>query len=320
MVTADECLRRQGWADAVRRPLAGDASSRRYDRLSKAGGTAVLMRAPPEAMTPAFIAIAKILANLGLSAPGILAASAEDGMVLLEDFGDDTYTVLLDGGAAAAPLYLLATDALIHLHRRFTGAASLPIIDRARFLDQAMLFCDICKPDEGAAESFRRAWTGPLDTAVAVPSTLLLRDFHAGNLFHLPQRPGVRACGLIDFQDAGIGPVSYDLVSLLQDARRDVAKDIAAACLEHYCAAFPDIDRAAFDASCAILAAQRHVRVIAVFNRLSGLGKPGYLEHLPRLWDLLHRALGHPALGDVAVWFQEHFPPAVEASQQSQQQ
>jgi hypothetical protein len=183
-----------------------------------------------------------------------------------------------------------------------------------------MLFCEICKPGGEAAESFRRAWMGPLDRAVAVPTTLLLRDFHAGNLFHLPDRPGVQACGLIDFQDAGIGPVTYDLVSMLQDARRDVAKDIAASCLDHYCAAFPGFDRAAFDASCAILAAQRHVRVIAVFNRLSGLGKPGYLEHLPRLWGLLDRALEHPALGDVAAWFQEHVPPAAKGSQRSPQQ
>jgi len=320
MVTVDEFLRRQGWADAVRRPLAGDASGRRYDRLSKEGRTALLMQAPPEAMTPAFIAITDKLSALGLSAPDILAAAADDGLVLLEDFGDDTYTALLDGGAAAAALYLLATDALIHLHRCFTGAASLPIFDSARFLDQAMLFCEICKPGGEAAKSFRRAWMGPLDRAVAVPTTLLLRDFHAGNLFHLPGRPGVQACGLIDFQDAGIGPVTYDLVSMLQDARRDVAKDIAASCLDHYCAAFPGLDRAAFDASCAILAAQRHVRVIAVFNRLSGLGKPGYLEHLPRLWGLLDRALEHPALGDVAAWFQEHIPPAAKGSQRSPQQ
>lgn len=320
VLTIAEFLDRHGWAGAEATALAGDASGRHYERLERDGRTALLMRAPPEAMTPAFIAIAELLTGAGLSAPRVLAAAPDDGLVLLEDFGDDTYTALLDGGAAAAPLYHLATDTLIHLHQNFSGTTELPIFDSARFLEQTMLLCEVCPREENAGKSFSRAWAGPLARAMAVPSSLLLRDFHAGNLFHLPDRPGVRACGLIDFQNAGIGPVTYDLVSLLQDARRDVVRDVVSSCLDRYCAAFPDLDRAAFDASYAILAAQRHVRVIAVFNRLSGQGKPGYLEHLPRLWRLLGRALGHPALGAVAVWFENHMPPAIQAGQQGQQQ
>jgi len=305
-------LDRQGWGQASRAALAGDASSRRYERLTRGGETAVLMRAPPDAMTAEFIAIDELLAGLGLSAPRILGAAAEHGLVLLEDFGDDTYTALLDGGAPAEPLYQLAVDTLIHLHQGYSPSNGLMVFDGARFLDQAMLFCDICLApmaegkSHAAVESFKQAWTAPLNQAMAVPQSLLLRDFHAGNLFHLGQRPAVKACGLIDFQDAGVGPVTYDLVSLLQDARRDVAGEVTAGCLQRYRAAFPDLDQSAFEASYAILGAQRHVRVIAIFNRLADQGKPGYLEHLPRLWRYLDAALTHPALREVAAWFQTY--------------
>lgn len=324
-VDAGDFLERRGWGRARRSPLAGDASGRRYERLSRGGDTALLMRAPPDGMTAEFIAIGELLAGLGLSAPKILGRAVERGLVLLEDFGDDTYAALLDGGAAPRPLYLLAVDVLIHLHRTFAQSGGLPEFDAERFGEQTMLFCEICLPamtgrqSGEAVESFRQAWKAPLARAMAVPRSLLLRDFHAGNLFHLAERPSVRACGLIDFQDAGIGPVTYDLVSLLQDARRDVDGEVASACLQSYLAAFPNLDEAAFKASGAILAAQRHVRVIAIFNRLAGRGKPGYLEHLPRLWRLLDQALVHPALGDVAAWFRSYMPTAVQIGQQARQ-
>ena len=319
-------LRRHGWSDASRAPLAGDASARRYERLVLGHRRALLMRAPPGGMVTNFISIAGLLDAVNLSAPRILAADPDHGLLVVEDFGDDTYAALLDGGAAPLPLYQLAVDALIHLHRNFVAkpdAVSLPVFDSARFGQQSMLFCETYLPeilgpvDEAIVAGFSRAWSVPLGQAMAVPQSLLLRDFHAGNLFHLSERPSVQACGLIDFQDAGIGPVTYDLVSLLQDARRDIADDVTVDCLARYGAAFPGIDPVAFEASCAVLAAQRHVRVIAIFSRLANQGKPGYLAHLPRLWRLLERALQHPALAPVAAWFESHAP--IQADQQPRQ-
>ncbi len=320
-------MRRQGWHDAIRTPLAGDASTRRYERLIQGDRRALLAIVPPGESHDDFIKIAGLLNDAGLSVPIVLAVDPGQGLLLVEDFGDDTYSALLDAGAPALPLYELATDALIHLHRNFSAPppTDLPVFDQVLFLQQTMLFCETYLPtvlgpvDETIKNDFRDAWETPLDQALVVPQSLLLRDFHAGNLFRLPERPGVRACGLIDFQDAGIGPVSYDLVSLLQDARRGVGEEVAAACLSRYCAAFPEMDGAAFETSYAVLAVQRHVRVIAVFARLAAQGRPEYLEHLPRLWRLLNQALAHSALSEVAAWFRQHVPAAVEADQQSRQ-
>lgn len=325
---ATNFLAAEGWHEANREPLAGDASTRRYERLVQGDRRALLAMLPPGERHDDFVLIAGLLHGVGLSAPRILAAGRDHGLLLVEDFGDDTYTALLDGGADAQPLYELAVDALIHLHRTFAGPAgtALPKFDQNLFLEQTMLFCETYLPtvldtvDEAAVRGFEAAWRAPLARAMAVPQSLLLRDFHAGNLFLLPGRAGARACGLIDFQDGGIGPVTYDLVSLLQDARRDVPAGITAACLARYGAAFPELDQAAFETSYAVLAAQRHVRVIAIFTRLADQGKPGYLEYMPRLWRLLARALTHPALAEVAAWFEVHLPAAVQAGQQSHQQ
>ena len=319
-------LGRHGWSGASRAHLAGDASARRYERLVLGGRGALLMRTPRDNTLADFMAVAGLLDGLDLSVPQILAADPDQGLLLIEDFGDDTYTALLDGGAAPLPLYQLAVDTLIHLHRYFAAkpeTVSLPVFDGARFGQQTMLFCETYLPEilgsvhETIIADFSRAWSVPLRQALAVPQSLLLRDFHAGNLFHLANRPSVQACGLIDFQDAGIGPVTYDLVSLLQDARRDIADDVTAACLERYRAAFPDTARAAFETSYAVLAAQRHIRVIAIFSRLAHQGKPGYLDHLPQLWRLLGEALGHPALAPVAAWFAANAP--IQIDQQPRQ-
>ncbi len=325
MLSADQVtafLRHQGWRNASRAPLAGDASARRYERLTLGDRRALLMLAPAGEIAANFVTIAGLLEAVNLSAPRILAADPDKGLLLVEDFGDDTYTALLDDGAAPLPLYRLAVDALIHLHQNFTAkpeTVSVPVFNSTRFLQQTMLFCESYLPEIlGAADGtviaeFSQAWTVPLQQAMTVPQSLLLRDFHAGNLFYLSDRPSVQACGLIDFQDAGIGPVTYDLVSLLQDARRDVGADVTADCLTRYRAAFPHIDPADFELSHAVMAAQRHVRVIAIFARLARQGKPGYLVHLPRLWRMLEQALRHPALAPVAAWFEAHVPPQVRS-------
>jgi aminoglycoside/choline kinase family phosphotransferase len=313
-------LVRAGWSDARRGRLAGDASFRRYDRLVAPGRAAVLMDAPPpmEDVRP-FLRIARHLAGLGYSAPAIYAEDVAAGLLLLEDLGDDTYTRLLARGHDEAALYRLAVDLLIDLHRRPQPAAvpvGIPDYDDARLLTEAALLTDWYMPaafgratDAATAADYRAAWQSVLPLARRVPETLVLRDYHVDNLMLLAGREGIAACGLLDFQDAVKGPVSYDFVSLVEDARRDIAAPLAAMLHARYLAAFPALDAAAFDASVAILGAQRHCKVIGIFTRLCVRdGKPGYLVHIPRLWRLLEAALAHPALAPVKAWFDRAIP------------
>jgi N-acetylmuramate 1-kinase len=309
-----------GWQDGERRKLAGDASFRRYERLTLAGRRAVLMDAPPpqEDVRP-FLAVAAVLQRLGLSAPEILARDEARGLLLLEDLGDGTYTRLLAEGEDEAALYGLAVDALIHLQRRFDPlAATLPPYDEARLLAEAALLVDWFVPATSPAplpaawrESYLAAWRQVLPAAAGAAPTLVLRDYHVDNLLLLRERSGVAACGLLDFQDAVIGPASYDLVSLLEDARRDVPHHLAGTMIERYLAAFPGIDRTQFMASYAVLGAQRNCKIVGIFTRLwKRDGKPQYLDHIPRVWRLIEQDLRHPALGPVADWLARHVPPA----------
>jgi N-acetylmuramate 1-kinase len=309
-----------GWGDVPRRPLAGDASFRRYERLEAAGRRAVLMDAPPpkEDVRP-FIAVARLLHGLGLSAPQILAEDITAGLLLLEDFGDSTYTRLLAGGAAEEPLYRLAIELLIALQRSFRVPATpiVPPYDDDRLLSEAALLVDwylpaiTGQPTEPALRTeYLAGWRSLLPVARAVPDTLVLRDYHVDNLMLLDGRSGVAACGLLDFQDAVIGPRSYDLVSLLEDARRDVPADLVAAMLERYLDAFPELDRDAFAASYALMGAQRNCKIVGIFTRLCVRdGKPVYLAHIPRVWRLIEQDLRHPALAPMARWLDRHVPP-----------
>jgi len=313
-------LKAAGWDDARRQPLTGDASFRRYVRLERPDGRrAMLMDAPPpqEDVRP-FVDVDTHLRRLGFSAPAILAADLEDGLLLLEDFGDATFTRILAGGGEEAPLYELAVDLLIALHRHDAATAvDLPDYDDPRFLDEAALIVDWFLPAAlGAAPSardradFLARWRAVLPTARRVPRTLVLRDYHVDNLMHLDCRRGLAACGLLDFQDAVIGPATYDLVSLLEDARRDIAPELVEAMVARYLAAFPKLDRDDFAASMAILGAQRHAKVIGIFTRLDRRdGKPIYLSHIPRVWRLFERNLGHPALADIKRWVDAMVPP-----------
>jgi N-acetylmuramate 1-kinase len=314
-----------GWEGVTPVMLAGDASFRRYYRLGEAGRRAVLMDAPPpmEDVGP-FIAVAEMLRNLGLSAPEIYAEDRQHGFLLIEDFGDDIYTRLLARGADERALYALAIDTLAALHRAVAehGRPALPPYDEIRLLDEAALLADWYAPDvlgralpEQARDDYLARWQdillmGSLPLGAQSGPTLVLRDYHVDNLMLLPGRPGVRACGLLDFQDAVCGPASYDLVSLLEDARRDVPENLRESMTERYLASFPEIDRAAFARSAAILAAQRNCKIIGIFTRLWRRdGKPAYLAHIPRVWRLLEDDLGRePALLPIADWLDRHLP------------
>jgi N-acetylmuramate 1-kinase len=310
-----------GWGQAVRETLAGDASFRRYDRLADGACRAVLMDAPPprEDVRP-FANLARHLRHLGLSAPEIMAEDNEAGLLLLEDLGDHTYTRLLGNGADEKALYALAVDVLIDLHRRPAAEvipAGLPPYDDGRLLDEACLFTDWYMPailghptTPDIRQAYVEAWSGVFSAVHAQPRTLVLRDYHVDNLMRLDGRHGLAACGLLDFQDAVAGAAAYDLVSLLEDARRDIAPDLTAAMLERYISAFPEMDLVAFEAAYVILGAQRHAKVIGIFTRLCRRdGKPHYLVHIPRLWRLFEHALEHPVLSAVAQWVDRHVPP-----------
>jgi len=309
-----------GWSRAKRQTLADDASFRRYDRLTLEGRSAVLMDAPPdkEDVRP-FITIAAILRDLGLSAPKLYAQDPEHGLLLLEDLGDDTYTrVLATNPEREHSLYSLATDLLITLHSRFSQNLELPQYDDACLHSEANLLLDWYLPavtgkkaTDAVRQDYEVLWHRLFQLARVVPSTLVLRDYHVDNLMWLPRRPGFAACGLLDFQDAVIGPVTYDLVSLFEDARRDVPAALARKGLNHYLEAFPDLDPNALYMSYAILGAQRCAKILGIFTRLDKRdSKPDYLCHLPRVWRWLEADLAHPVLCELRAWFDRNLPPA----------
>ena len=313
---------RAGWGDATHWPLAGDASTRHYERLTKGDATAVLMDDPPPGHSVGtFGRIARLLRDMGYSAPNIHAVDETLGFALLEDLGDDSFSSLLAGPDASSlerTLYEAATDFLVNLHRQ-PVPPDLPYYDPAWMLSDATLFLETAIDDAvepAMAEEFEAAWREPLEAVTHGPAVLCLRDFHAGNLMWLPVRgdggcgmSGVSRVGLLDFQDARLGPAAYDLVSLLQDARRDLGAGLEQAMVARYLNASSKLDEAAFHAAYAILGAQRAVRIIGVFHRLARRdGKPGYLAHLPRVWRHLDANLAHPALTPVRAWFERWVP------------
>jgi aminoglycoside/choline kinase family phosphotransferase len=264
----------------------------------------------PDSVAP-FVQIARHLRQLGFSAPKIFARDTENGLLLLEDFGDDTFARLLEKERDAKTLFTLATDLLISLHRQPQAIPeNLRQYHPEKMLEDIELFVRWRTPEVTALEreDFRAAWRAVLPLAHRVPESLLLRDYHVANLLLLPDRAGVQQAGLLDFQDAYRGPVTYDLISLLQDARRDVPETLQKKLLARYLAAFPALGRETFETSLAILAAQRHTRVLGIFERLARHeGKLDYRRlHSPRVERLLRLALNHPILADVKNWMDRH--------------
>ena len=318
----DSFLKKNHWNDADRKLLAADASFRHYDRLSRGTETMVLMDAPPpmEDVRP-FLKIDKKLEELGYSVPHVYAQDEENGFVLLEDLGDSTYTRLLKKGEDERKLYELATDLLIDLHKhdeKDVIPENLPLYDDEALKRELMLFPDWFMPaafgketDKDIADDFILLWEELYPVANNVPKTLVLRDYHVDNLMRLDDRQGVKACALLDFQDALHGTITYDIMSLMEDARRDIDTVLFNDMRNRYINGLGSKieDKDAFLASWAVLAAQRHIKVLGIFVRLCVRDKKNrYLQHLPRLWRLLERALEHPVLGKMKVWFDKNIP------------
>ena len=294
-------LTRAGWGTAKRAPLAGDASNRRYERLSLNGDPAVLMDAPPEKgedIRP-FTRVARHLTALGLSAPEILAEDTTRGFLLLEDLGDGLYARLMEAAPSCEEaLYIEAVEALITLHAE-PAPAWAPDYGPKTMTQVAGLAWDwYAKGITGQTDGrdIALAELGARLEETASDPVLVLRDYHAENLLWLPDRDGIARVGQLDFQDAGAGHRAYDLMSLAEDARRDVDPALAERFITHY-AQRTGQDADAFRTAAATCAAQRNLRILGVFARLSlHFGKPHYVDLIPRVWNLLQRDLDHPSL------------------------
>nr|WP_299360568.1 tRNA (adenosine(37)-N6)-threonylcarbamoyltransferase complex ATPase subunit type 1 TsaE [uncultured Paracoccus sp.] len=290
-----------GWSEAQVLPLAGDASTRRYFRLRDADRSAVLMDAPPGSCEP-YLAMTSWLRDRGFAAPAVLAQDPAQGLLLLEDLGDDLVArVLQRDPARAAPLHDRITDLLVDLHRH-PPPDTLPRLDGPALADQVGLFAEWYAPAAGAPG--RGAGIGAavrtLHEALCadVAPVVGLRDFHAENIV---DRGDDLPLGLLDFQDAVAVHPAYDLVSVLQDARRDVDVGLERAQIDRYLAA-TGLPRDRFTAAYALLGAARNLRITGIFVRLCLTGgKPRYLQFLPRVWDAVRRDVAHPALAPLAA-------------------
>jgi tRNA threonylcarbamoyl adenosine modification protein YjeE len=339
-------LEEAGFAAAERIPVQGDASTRAYERLVLGERRVILMNAPRRPDGPPlraglpysrlvhlaedvkpFVAMARALRERGFSAPAVHAADLDAGLLVLEDFGSEP-VVAGDPPAAIEERYAAAVDLLVALHQ-LTLPEVLPVAPRIEyrlprydvdaFLVEAELLLDWYLPQHGsqpnaaAREEFAALWREILAEAVAAPPTWVLRDYHSPNLLWLAEREGIARVGLLDFQDAVLGPAAYDLVSLLQDARVDVPESIEAGLLGRYVKARRARDRT-FDLNklfqqYAIVGAQRATKILGIFSRLAKRdGKPQYLRHQPRIWRNLRRSLSHPALRSLKTWYDKHVP------------
>ncbi len=299
------------WAGVAVEPMPGDASFRCYFRLRRDGVTAMLMHSPAPHEDPRpFLDVARWLSEHGMRAPAILADDAASGWVLTEDFGDERVREWADANPAdEEAIYAAAVDALVALHSLPPGP--FEPYDIAAYQREAALLTEWYCPAMGLAvdeEGYRRAWDEALAPLIERqrPGVTVLRDYHAENIMLPPD--GTQ--GLIDFQDALVGHPAYDLVSLLQDARRDVSQELEARMLARYCAAVDPGEHFAADYAC--LGAQRNAKIVGIFTRLAKRDhKPRYLAMIPRVWEAMERDLAHPALAPVEAWFTANIPQAI---------
>ena len=295
--------------------IAGDASNRKYYRLRKAdsGEAAILMNAPPdkgENVVP-FVLIAQHLENVGLNPPSIYALDEANGFLLLEDLGDDLLARLAPNGSEF-DLYKAAVDALLHLHQ-----SPLPetLLEKYSAAEMAPLGClsiewyaQNAEGTGNAKAELESALFAAIEATETATPVLVLRDYHAENLLWTPMFEAPKNIGLLDFQDARVGQPTYDLVSLLGDARRDVSKPVREDLLQYY-QSESGINPVKFSASCAAQSAQRNLRILGVFARLCIRdGKPSYLDFIPRVWANLKQDLQHPNLSSVAQTVFQNIP------------
>lgn len=332
-----EFLSAAGWGDADRQPLAGDASFRRYERLRcSTGATVVLMDAPPETGEDAgrFAAVTEYLRRAGLAAPEVLADDLEQGFLLLEDLGDNIVARVLGENPdpeLEAECYGYAVELLRELRANpppaelTYGGRSWPIhpYDQQLLWREAKLLTDWWLPAATGApvvDTLVDEYRGLLETTwqriADDRSALVLRDFHAENLVWLPERQPPQRIGLLDYQDAVAGHPAYDLVSLIEDARRDVSPRIRAGLVPLFFlqAGYPPDGGARFETQLAVFGAQRNLKIIGIFARLwLRDGKPNYLNLLPRVWNHLQRDLQQPALVELRRWVSANVPePSTE--------
>jgi N-acetylmuramate 1-kinase len=340
------------WAGARIAHLQGDASTRSYARLFRGSDTVLLMDAPrqpdgppvrdgkaysriaclAEDMVRPFVAIGAVLRDAGLSAPAVVAADLDKGLLLVEDLGDRLFAREVASGTAQAALWHAAVDALVNLRRvplpldlplPDGTAYRLPRRDRAAFEIEIALLLDWLWPEvkgepvsEAVRAEFQAVWQPILGRLLDLPGGWFLRDYHSPNLIWLPQRQGMARVGILDFQDALNEHFAFDLVSLLQDARVDVPEALERELFDYYCdrvqADEPGFDRGGFAEAYAALGAQRNTRLLGLWVRLLRRdGKPHYLQHMPRTWGYLARNLRHVTLAPLAEWYEKHFPLSV---------
>ena len=338
-----------GYADARRRRMPGDASTRSYARLVRDDGVVILMNAPLRPDGPAvydgksysaavhlaedvkpFVAVDNGLRARGFSAPSIHHADLDAGFLITEDFGSAGF-IEDDPPRPITERYEAATDMLAALHREALPEIlpvapqityAIPTFDTDALLVEVGLMLEWYMPDRGAEPTdnmrneFVMMWRDLLSKPASAARTWVLRDFHSPNLIWLDERPGTARVGIIDFQDAVLGPAAYDLVSLLQDARIDVPEQLELALLTRYIkarrASDDTFDAAGFAELYAIMSAQRNTRLLGTFARLNQRdGKPQYLRHQPRIWTYLNRSLAHPALARAREWYSVNVPPPV---------
>ena len=338
-----------GYAEAKRLRMPGDASIRSYARLNREDGVVILMNFPRRPDAPAiydgksygaavhlaedvkpFVAIGNGLRGRGLSAPAIHHGDLDAGFLITEDFGSAAF-VDGDPPAPIAERYEAAADVLAALHRETLPEIlpltpqidyAIPTFDTDALLVEIGLMLEWYLPDRGIDPTnnlraeFVMMWRDLLAKPAAAAKTWVLRDFHSPNLIWLGERSDVARVGIIDFQDAVLGPAAYDLVSLLQDARIDVPEALELALLTRYIKARrandDNFDPAEFAELYAIMSAQRNTKLLGTFARLNRRdGKPQYLRHQPRIWTYLNRTLAHPLLSRVREWYAANVPPPV---------
>jgi N-acetylmuramate 1-kinase len=356
---AKNFLANAGWRDAAITPLPGDASTRRYFRVAQGARRAMLMDQPQHAETPTappdasaeqrralgynavarlagadcarFVSVAQFLRAQGISAPEIYAAAPQDGFVLMEDLDGDLYADFIPRGGDEIELYSPAIEILAKLH----ATEAPPILHPEKPLhpyDETALLAEIDlltewffpvglgrRASEDEIAEHRALWLETLSTVLDDPAVFVHRDYHAQNLIWLPARRGIARVGVIDFQDAVAGSDAYDLVSLLEDARRDVSPELREAMTRHYLESMrrvgAPVDEERLRAAMAVMAAQRNAKIIGIFARLYKRdGKPRYLDYLPRVWGYLNADLQHPALARLNAWYDRTIPHAARGT------